>query len=142
MEPQDPGAAQAAGGGHLRAGDADRERVIGFLKDAYVQCRLSKSELTRRTGQALQSRTYTELVDVTAGIPAGRASAPPSRQAAPDDASPVRWDIITRVLGVTVVLPGLGVAFFATYYGSFFVLLLIGFVAAAVIRMPERPGAL
>ena len=58
MEPPDPGAGWVVGGGHLRASDADRERVIDALKAAFVQGRLSRSELTTRAGQALESRTY------------------------------------------------------------------------------------
>jgi hypothetical protein len=92
MEPQDPGAVWAAGGGHLRASDADRERAIDVLKAAFVQGLLSKSELARRAGQALESRTYAELA-------------------------------------------------FATYYGSFFILLLFGFGAATVIGSPGSPGS-
>jgi Domain of unknown function (DUF1707) len=55
MGPQDPGAGWAADGSHLRASDADRERVIDALKTAFVQGRLSKQEMARRTGQALES---------------------------------------------------------------------------------------
>ena len=51
MEPHDPSAGWAAGGGHLRASDADRERVIDALKDAFAQGRLTKSELARRLAQ-------------------------------------------------------------------------------------------
>jgi len=75
LEPQDPGAGWAAGGGHLRASDADRERVIDALKTAFAQGRLSKSELVRRAAQALESRTYAELAVATAGIAAGRIAA-------------------------------------------------------------------
>jgi hypothetical protein len=81
MEPQDPGAGWAAGGGHLRASDAERELVIDALKAAFVQGRLGRSELARRAGQALESRTYAELAGATAGIAAGRAAAAPARRA-------------------------------------------------------------
>jgi len=141
MGPHDPGAGWAADGGHLRASDADRERVIDALKTAFVQGRLSKDEMARRTGQALESRIYAELAGATAGIPAGPAATVPSRQpAAPVRARLVNWKVIAWVVSVIVVLPGLAVAFFDTYYGGFFILLLLGFVASALTGTPRTPG--
>lgn len=137
MEPQDPGAGWVVGSGHLRASDADRERVIDALKAAFVQGRLSRSELARRAGQALESRTYAELAGVTAGIAAGQAvTAPPRQPAAPKRARSVNWKVITWVVSVIILSPALGVAFFATYWGSFFILLLFAYVAAGVIGSP------
>ena len=137
MGPQDHGAGWAAGAGHLRASDADRERVVDALKAAFVQGRLSKSELIRRAGQALESRTYAELAGATAGIPAGRAAAPPPRQpASPVRARPVNGKAIAWAVSVIILSPALGVAFFATYWGSFFILLLLAYVAAGVIGTP------
>jgi hypothetical protein len=49
--------------------------------------------------------------------------------------------LIAWVVGAVVVAPGLGVAFFATVYGSFFILLLLGLVADSVIGPAERPAA-
>ena len=72
-------AAGAAGDGHLRASDADRERVIDVLKAAFVQARLTKDDFDARVGQALASRTYAELAVVIAGIPAGPVAAQPPR---------------------------------------------------------------
>jgi hypothetical protein len=139
MRPQDPNAGWPAGGGHLRASDADRERVIDALKTAFVQGRLSKDEMTTRTGHALESRTYAQLAGATAGIPPARAATPPPRQpAAPVRARPVNWKPIGWVVGAIVVLPGLGVAFFDTYYGSFFILLLVAFVASGLLG-PRTP---
>ncbi|MGA8454796.1 MAG: DUF1707 domain-containing protein [Streptosporangiaceae bacterium] len=149
MEPQDPTAGWAAFGGHLRASDADRERVIDFLKAAFVQRRLSQSDLTGRVGQVLESKTYAELAGATSGIPARRADTPRPRQpvvpvrprqpAAPVRASPVSWKVIAWVVGVIVVSPGLAVAFFDTYYGSFFILLFAGFIASGLVGSPGTP---
>jgi hypothetical protein len=126
----------------MRASDADRERVVDALKAAFVQGRLSKNELVRRAGQALESRTYAELAGTTAGIPAGRAAtAPPRQLASPARARPVNWKIIAWAVSLIIVTPALGVAFFATYYGSFFILLLFGFGAATVLGSPAPPGA-
>jgi hypothetical protein len=145
MEPQDPYPRWSVGGGHLRASDADRERVIDALKAAFVQGRLTKGELARRAGQALESRTYADLASATADIPAEPAAAPSPRRtaapsprpaAAPARARPVNWKVVAWVVGVVVVMPALGVAFFATYYGSFYILLLLGFVASGLIGSP------
>jgi hypothetical protein len=47
--PQGPA---AAGGDQIRASDADRERVIETLKDAFVHGRLTRDELGTRAGRA------------------------------------------------------------------------------------------
>ena len=70
------------GYGHLRASHADRERVIGTLKAAFVQGRLTKDEFEARVGHALLSRTYAELAAVTADVPAELSLASPSRRPA------------------------------------------------------------
>jgi hypothetical protein len=71
-----------AGRGHLRASHADREQVIGTLKAAFVQGRLTKDELDARAGQAFAARTYAELAALTADLPAGLADAVPPRRVA------------------------------------------------------------
>jgi hypothetical protein len=141
MEPHDPSVGWAAGGGHLRASDADRERVIDTLKDAFAHGRLTRSELARRAGQALESKTYAELARATAGIPAERAAtAPPRQHAAAPPARRVNWKVIAWVLSAIIVLPGLGIAFFATYYGSFYVMLLLWGIGAAATGAPWPPA--
>jgi hypothetical protein len=78
-----PGDEMAASGrGPMRASDDDREQVIGMLKVAFVQGRLTKDELDLRVGQAFTARTYAELAVVTADIPAGQTEAEPLRQPA------------------------------------------------------------
>lgn len=149
MEPQHPGMGWAGDHGRLRASDADRERAVDVLKAAFVQERLSKSDLAERVGHALKSKTYAELASATAGIPPKPAAIPRPRQpaaprqrppAAPRRARPVSWKVVAWVVGVIVVAPGLAVAFFDTYYGSFFILLLAGFIASGLIGSPMSPG--
>ena len=141
MKPHDLGAGWAAGGGHLRASDADRERVIDALKDAFAQGRLTRSELARRAGQALESTTYADLARATAGIPAGRAAtAPPRQHTAAPRARRVNWKVIAWVLSAIIVLPGLGIAFFATYYGSLYIMLLLAAIGAAATGAPLPSG--
>ena len=103
----------AAGRGHLRASHADREQVIGTLKAAFVQGRLTKDELDVRVGQTLAARTYADLAVLTADIPAGLAAAqPPRRPAAPRARRPVKnvltWGacwFITPAILVAGLLP-------------------------------------
>ncbi len=68
-----PGDEIAAGEGRerggLRASDADREQVIGALKAAFVQGRLTRDELGARADRVYASRTYAELAEVIADIP-------------------------------------------------------------------------
>ena len=80
--PQDPA---AAGRDQLRASHADREQVIGTLKNTFVHGRLTRDELDARTGQALAARTHADLAALTADIPpgpaaAGQARPPPARR--------------------------------------------------------------
>jgi len=67
--------------GRLRASHADREQVIGTLKAAFVQGRLTKDELDLRIGQTLAARTYADLARLTADVPAGLIAAAPPRNA-------------------------------------------------------------
>ena len=76
--PGDEIAPGAGGHGHLRASRADRERVIGALKAAFVQGRLAKDEFDLRVSQTFASRTYAELAALTADLPAGLTAAKPS----------------------------------------------------------------
>ena len=78
----------AAGRGHLRASHADREQVIGTLKAAFVQGRLTKGEFDLRAGQALASRTYAELAAITADLPAGLTGTQPPGKTIPAQAQP------------------------------------------------------
>lgn len=68
----------------LRAGTADRERVIEVLKTAFAEGRLTTSELTERVGLAWQSRTFGDLAAVTGDLPARE----PADAAAPAAATP------------------------------------------------------
>ena len=111
--PGDEQAVAAIGYGHLRASHADRERVIGTLKAAFVQDRLTKDEFDARIGQVLAARTYTELAAVTVGLSAGPAAAPPPSQPPRRQAgNAVRWGtsglFMPAVLAAAYVLASLG----------------------------------
>ena len=89
----------ATGHGGFRASRADRERVIGTLKAAFVQGHLDQDEFGLRVDQVLASRTYAELAVITTDLPAGLTDDAPSRPARPArPASPVRAPGERRVL--------------------------------------------
>jgi Domain of unknown function (DUF1707) len=129
-------AAGAVGRGRLRASDADREQVIDILKAAFVQGRLTREQLVMRAGQALVSRTYAELTAVTAGIPAMLTCVqPPPVPARPRARKQVNKK--AAAWGACVIIsPALGAAFL-TYYGGFFVLFLLAFIALTVTAAPR-----
>jgi Domain of unknown function (DUF1707) len=93
-------AAEGQSGGDLRASHADREQVIGTLKIAFVQGRLSEDELDARAGQAYASRTYAELAEVTTDIPANLTGARP--RCDPWRATKISWGVV-----YALIVPGL-----------------------------------
>jgi Domain of unknown function (DUF1707) len=92
-------AAEGRSDGDLRASHADREQVIGVLKAAFVQGRLTEDELDARAGQVYASRTYDELAEVTADIPAE-----PTRAQSPRD--PWRATKIACRIVYATIAPG------------------------------------
>jgi DUF1707 SHOCT-like domain/Domain of unknown function (DUF4190) len=55
--------------GKLRAGDADRDRVVELLNTAYTEGRLPKDEYDARLNSALSARTYADLDQVVTDLP-------------------------------------------------------------------------
>jgi Domain of unknown function (DUF1707)/Domain of unknown function (DUF4190) len=62
---------QTARYGSLRAGDADRERVIDVLRAAHADGRIDLEEFGVRTDDVLHALTFAELERVTADLPGG-----------------------------------------------------------------------
>ena len=115
----------AGGPGHLRASDADRERVIDTLKVAFIQGRLTKGELDMELGQALAARTYAQLATVIAGIPARSSIAQPPKSARVPRQRP----------GNKSVNPGLCVILAATLAGSVLAGVVAGGAAAVIVAL-------
>ena len=155
---EETAAAEGRSHGDLRAGHADRDQVIGTLKTAFVQGRLTEDELDARLDQVYASRTYTELAEVTADIPIELTGAQPPRD--PWRATKVAWGLVYALilpgLMTLVALPGgpgpLTVREVATYsavvYVIFWILGLLMVVASRVGKrsdgqLPPRsaPGA-
>jgi hypothetical protein len=103
-------AAESRSRGDLRAGHADREQVIRTLKGAFVEGRLTEDELDARVDQVYASRTYAELAEVTADIPAELIRTRPPRD-------PWRATKIAFRIEYAIFLPGI-VAFLLMPGGS------------------------
>ncbi|WP_344206703.1 DUF1707 domain-containing protein [Nonomuraea bangladeshensis] len=73
---------------HMRVSDEDRERTAGRLQHAFVEGRLTRSELEDRLGLALTARTYRDLLGLITDLPEQRQPPqddvvePPCRRAA------------------------------------------------------------
>jgi hypothetical protein len=59
-------------GPHLRASDADRERVAGQLRTSLGEGRLTLGEFDERVAAVYAARTYGDLIAVTSDLPAPR----------------------------------------------------------------------
>jgi Domain of unknown function (DUF1707) len=60
----------------MRASDADRDAVVSDLSGHFQAGRLTAGEFDDRTGQALTARTWGELGELVADLPAARPAAP------------------------------------------------------------------
>jgi len=76
----------------MRASDADRDAVVSDLGEHFQAGRLTAAELDERTGRALAARTWGELGELLADLPADQPAAAlspvarpglPSRRVAP-----------------------------------------------------------
>ena len=96
-EPGDEIAADAGGGERLRAYYFDRQQVIGTLKAAFAQGRLTEDEYDARVGQASSSQTHADLAALIADIPAGSATA------RPPTAKDVRIAVLVIIVAASVL---------------------------------------
>jgi hypothetical protein len=84
--------------------------VIAMLKVAFVQGRLTKDELDARVSQTFGVRTYAELAQLTADLPAGLDVAQPRQPARVRARRPVSKTMIWGASGtITPVMLILGV---------------------------------
>lgn len=100
--------ADPAGRGRLRASHMDREHVVGMLKAAFVQGRLTMDEFVARVDQALTARTYADLAVLTADLPAGLIAAAPPRRPARAPARPPRRKVAKRGVPWATAIAALG----------------------------------
>jgi hypothetical protein len=123
----------AAGRGHLRASHADREQVIGTLKAAFVQGRLTKDEFDLRVGQTLAARTYAELAALTADLPAGLAAGAPPRQPVPAQARRPVSNVARAAICVVMAVAAPVVLSFSIGAAAFLLFTPFYFMALAVL---------
>ena len=113
--------AAAVARGHLRASHADREHVIGTLKAAFVQGRLTKDELDLRIGQTFAARTYAELARLTVDIPADLIAASAPHNAARARARPPMNNAAKSGISVAIAVVTLVLAAYLTDGQALFV---------------------
>jgi len=91
--------------GHLRASDADRERIANVLRDAAGDGRLTMAELDERLDAVYAAKTYAELEPITHDLPATGAGHVPavSPGAGPD---PARFGAPGTSAGAVAILGG------------------------------------
>jgi hypothetical protein len=62
----------------MRAGDGDRDRTIGQLREAFAQGRLTSDEFDQRMTHANSARTYGELAELVKDLPVEPVTAVPA----------------------------------------------------------------
>jgi hypothetical protein len=64
--------------GHLRASDADRDRAVSALSEAFQDGRITREEFEHRSAQALSARTGHELTELVGDLSSASSPAPPA----------------------------------------------------------------
>src|SRR5271167_14669 len=92
----------------MKASDSDRDAVVSDLGEHFQAGRLTAGELDERTGRALAARTWGELKDLLADLP---ATQPGPRAPATRSLSTRPWRSSGRFAPPPIaVLAGLGIA--------------------------------
>jgi ferric-dicitrate binding protein FerR (iron transport regulator) len=92
----------------MKASDSDRDAVVSDLSEHFQAGRLSAGEFDERTGQALAARTWGELRDLLADLPATRPG-PPAPATRSSSSRPRRPSVRVPVPPIAV-LAGIGIA--------------------------------
>jgi len=113
----------------IRAADADRDHVVGFLNTAYSEGRLSKDEYDDRLESALAARTYADLDRLVADLPGARATRTTMMTPVP------------RTNGLAVASLACGVAQFAFGPLATIPAIVLGHMARSQIKRTGEQGA-
>jgi len=131
---------RSPGHGQLRAAHADRERAIDVLKAAFAEGRLDKDEYAGRVGQVYTSRSYAELAELTADLPAvplgtlaPESWSPPVREAATNSPG-------TSAVAVVSLIFGIGAVVFPAIFLAGLPAVLLGLAALARTGRTRRRG--
>jgi DUF1707 SHOCT-like domain/Cell wall-active antibiotics response LiaF, C-terminal len=90
---------------HLRASDADRERVANVLREAAGDGRLTMAELDERLDAVYAAKTYAELEPITHDLPATGAEYMPAVSPGAG-ADPARFGAQATSAGAVAILGG------------------------------------
>ncbi len=94
--------------GRMRASDADRDRAVELLNEAFTEGRLSKDEYDGRLENAFSARTYADLDQIVADLPAAPATGAPGVATA----TTVATRAVARTNGLAIVSLAFGLAQF------------------------------
>jgi Domain of unknown function (DUF1707)/Domain of unknown function (DUF4190) len=122
--------------GMMRAADADRDHVVGLLNAAYGEGRLSKDEYDARLESALSARTYADLDQLLADLPAAPATMVP-----PVARSTTALTPATRLNGLAIASLACGLAQFVFGPVSTIPAIVFGHVARHQIKRTGEQGA-
>jgi hypothetical protein len=121
--------------GMMRAADADRDRVVSILSSAFGEGRLSQDEYDARMESALSARTYAELDQIVADIPAGQAAI--ARREA--EASALRGAGETNMFAMASFVCGLAQVIFGPL--ATVLAIAFGYVARSQIKRTGQQGS-
>ena len=119
----------------MRAADADRDRVVGFLNTAYSEGRLSKDEYDARLERALSAHTYADLDQLVMDLPAVWAGMVPS------GANTTVVVPVAKTNGLAIASLACGVAQFAFGPVATIPAIVLGHVARHQIKRTGEQGA-
>jgi hypothetical protein len=100
------GGVPAAGDLRVLASDADRDAAAGLLNGAFAEGRLTADEHGERLSAGYQARTWQQLRQLTADLPA-MPGPPGQRMARPGMSGGLDWCLLCLLL---VVCPPVGIA--------------------------------
>ncbi|HTT52070.1 MAG TPA: DUF1707 domain-containing protein [Streptosporangiaceae bacterium] len=133
---------------HIRASDADRDRVTARLREHFAEGRLTRDELDERVTAALHARTFGDLRGPLADLPEAalvpRAAAPPQPAGRPWPARrhrPRLAPVFVLLLLAAVLLPPGGwlvLAFFKMALIFWLLAVLAGVLVAGRLRRRAR----
>jgi hypothetical protein len=129
------------GYGQMRAAHADRGRAIDVLKAAFAEGRLDKDEYAGRVGQVYTSRSYAELAELTADLPAGPlGTLMPESGSRPVPAAATTSSPGTSALAVASLIFGIATVVFPAMFLAGVPAVLLGLVALARTGRTRRRG--
>jgi hypothetical protein len=127
----------------MRASDSDRDAVVSDLSEHFQAGRLTAAEFDERTGRALAARTWGELRDLLADLPAARP-APQAPATASSSARPGRPQgrfappLITALAAIGITAAVLAEVTQGRW-GFIWLLLFVLFIARRLICRPRAP---